>query len=230
MAYAVQLFESGASDACMTAIKDALSSLSFFDSVTLQIGTVTATKGNARIAIVAGGGSGWLTFVNSSGTTLYTASAVYGGTTGYPASVLKSGKTVAVAFSGLSTGNPAFHYIFINCDTDEFGLLDEAYYWGGGSMTSAFTTMCSTGVSTDTTYGLNLPLSRAYTYATLYNATAPKGDGGVFVFDNVYGARVTTNIKSTFTTSAAWATPTDVIIDGSGVVVTGAGSVYVRKS
>lgn len=211
MAATKQVF-SGTDSTFFSALKKALEGTGFFDSVTLSSETVTATKNGADLLEVK---SGSVTCKNSSGVQMFKSELNNQMDLGYRSITTVSGAVMLIMTQG---GNPSDLIRVYVDQTMADGVIFGTHTDNSGVV--SFVTACPESNASDSGYGLNAPLSTAYSNASLYKMTSQMPDGGIAVARHCYGIRFSPSMH-TVSTSAAGVTPRSITINDTPYVTDG---------
>lgn len=204
MAATKQIFE-GDDATFFSALKTALEGMEIFDSVTLANSTVTCTKDGTDVLKVVING---YTVYNSSGTQMF--SVALENTIGWGHKSITTCDGCAMIIITAS-GNPDRKaMLYIDTTTDDLVI-----FGSNGYRTAALSSNAA-----DTGYGLNAPLSTAYSNASLYKMTAQLPDGGIAVARHCYGVRFSPSMH-TVDATAAGVTPRSITINDTPYVTDG---------
>lgn len=210
MAITKQVFAPGNESAWFDAVQAALDGLGIFDSVTLASSTITCTKDSADVLEITTDG---YTVYNSSGTEMFSVSLEFTIGWGHRSITTCDGCAMIIITAG---GNPERKaMLYIDTTTD-----DDALVVFGSNGNGTYRTASLSSNTADTGYGLNVPLSTAYSNASLYKMTAQLPDGGIAVARHFYGIRFSPAMH-TVNTTAAGVTPRSITINETSYVTDG---------
>ena len=210
MAITKQVFAPGNESAWFDAVQAALDGLGIFDSVTLASSTITCTKDSADVLVITTGG---YKIYNSSGTQMVSVGLENLIGWGYRSITTCEGCAVIIITAG---GNPEQKaMLYIDTTTDDDDLVIFGSNGNGDCRTAAISSNAA-----DTGYGLNVPISTAYSNASLYKMTAQLPDGGIAVARHFYGIRFSPAMH-TVNTTAAGVTPRSITINDTPYVTDG---------
>lgn len=208
MAISKQVFAPGSESDWFDAVRDSLDGLCIFDSVALADSTVTCTKDSTDVLTITTGG---YTVYNLSGTQMFTVSLENTIGWGYRSITTCGGCAVIIITAGGNPDRKAMLYI----DTTN----DNSVIFGSNG-NGVYRTAALSSYAADSSYGINAPLSTAYTNISLYKITAQLPNGDVAVAQHSYGIRFSPAMH-TVGTSAAGVTPATILVDGATYITDG---------